>query len=183
MNDNRKFHVFVLRTAAVLLILVMLSTAIVSGRFARYVTQASGEDSACVAMFAFDVTKQDGQAWVLDLDDLQKPGDQQKFTFSVRNTMGNAVSEVNVGYTVYVHAQGSIPVTVTILEGTNERLSITCDGNESQSFTGSDFAAATETVHTYTLVVEWPEDKNGMEYAEGQRILVLTISVKGEQKD
>ena len=51
MTENRKAHVIVLRAAAVLLILVMLSTSMVAGRYARYTSSASGNDSARVAKF------------------------------------------------------------------------------------------------------------------------------------
>ena len=50
------FHIFVMRLAAVLLSLVMLTTGMVSGRYARYVTSATGSDSARVAKFT--VTQQ-----------------------------------------------------------------------------------------------------------------------------
>ena len=55
MTENRKAHVIVLRVAAVLLILVMLSTSMVAGRYARYVSSADAEDKAHVAAFVFDV--------------------------------------------------------------------------------------------------------------------------------
>ena len=51
MFDNRKPHVIVLRLAAVLLILVTLSTSMIAGRYARYTTTASASDTARVAKF------------------------------------------------------------------------------------------------------------------------------------
>lgn len=46
-----QLHTVVLRLAAVLLSLVLLTSGIVSGRYARYVTSATGSDSARVAKF------------------------------------------------------------------------------------------------------------------------------------
>ena len=49
--DIKKLNLILMRTVAVLLILVMLSTSMVAGRYARYVSTASGSDSARVAKF------------------------------------------------------------------------------------------------------------------------------------
>lgn len=174
----------VLRLAAVLMILVLMTTGIVSGRYARYVTTASNSDSARVAAFVFEVMEQGGQDWQLNLDSLQKPGDQQSFSFAVTNTLGEGkVSEVSIGYTVSVKAEGSIPVTITVKEAEEQKLTLDCTGNVSSSFHGVAFEAADAKTHNYILTVEWPEEKNGIEYAEGKRVLVLTVSVKGEQVD
>ena len=80
-------------------------------------------------------------------------------------------------------AEGSIPVTITIKEAEEQKLVFDCTGNASGSFEGVAFEAAVAAEHNYILTVEWPEEKNGIEYAEGNRTLVLTISVKGEQID
>lgn len=173
----------VLRLAAVLMILVLLTTGVVSGRYARYVTTASHSDSARVAAFVFDVTEQ-GLGWQLNLDSLQKPGDQQSFSFKVTNaTEAGKISEVSIGYTVTAKAEGSIPVTITIKKADEQKLVFDCTGNASDSFRGVAFEAAVAEEHNYILTVEWPEEKNGIEYAEGNRALVLTVSVKGEQID
>lgn len=52
MMNNRKTHTVVLRLAAALLVFVMLSFSMVAGRYARYVSTASGSDSARVAKFS-----------------------------------------------------------------------------------------------------------------------------------
>ena len=44
MADNRKLHVIVLRLAAVLTILVLLSGSLAAGRFARYTTTVTASD-------------------------------------------------------------------------------------------------------------------------------------------
>ena len=96
MNENRKIHGIVLRAAAVLLVMVLLTTGVVSGRYARYVTTVSNSDSARVAAFVFDVTEQE-LGWQLNLDSLKKPGDQQSFAFTVTNaTEAGKISEDEV---------------------------------------------------------------------------------------
>ena len=47
---------YVMRFAAVLLVLVLLSTCVVSGTFAKYVTSGSAEDEARVAIWGVTVT-------------------------------------------------------------------------------------------------------------------------------
>lgn len=49
--DLRKFNAILMRVVAVLLVLVMVSTSVVSGRYARYTTTVTGSDSARVARF------------------------------------------------------------------------------------------------------------------------------------
>lgn len=56
MKENKNTHVIALRAAAVLLILVLFTTSIVSGRYARYSTSASGSDNARIAVMAAGVT-------------------------------------------------------------------------------------------------------------------------------
>ena len=183
MNENRKIHGIVLRAAAVLLVMVLLTTGVVSGRYARYVTTVSDSDSARVAAFVFDVTEKE-LGWQLNLDSLKKPGDHQSFAFTVTNaTEAGRISEVSIGYTITAKAEGSIPVTITIKEAEEQKLVFDCTGNAAGSFEGVAFEAAVAAEHNYILTVEWPEEKNGIEYAEGNRALVLTISVKGEQID
>ncbi len=53
MRENRKNYVIAFRAAAVLLVLLMLSTCILAGRFARYASVAFGNDTAVVAKFWF----------------------------------------------------------------------------------------------------------------------------------
>lgn len=54
MNTHRKqrdIHGFLFKTAAILLMLVLVSTSLVTGRYARYTTTAESSDSARVAKF------------------------------------------------------------------------------------------------------------------------------------
>ena len=185
MNQKKKPHVSVLRLAAVLMILVLLTTSMVSGRYARYASSDSYSEGARIAAFVFDVEDTDGQAWSLDLTELQKPGDEQTFSFVVTNAKdSDTFSEVAICYGVTVMAEGSVPAEITIEDESKQLLlTVNCDGSASGSFAGADFAAAESASHVYTMTVEWPGAMNGMEFAEGKRILALTVSVKGEQKD
>ena len=61
---------YVMRFAAVLLVLVLLSTCVVSGTFAKYVTKGEATDTATVAKFGVTVTvSSDAFATEYDKDD------------------------------------------------------------------------------------------------------------------
>ena len=81
MFNNRKIHGILLRTAAVLLILVMLSTSLVVGRYARYTSMATGSDSARVAKF--EVVVSDSQTQFVSV--LIQPGETAEKVFTVEN--------------------------------------------------------------------------------------------------
>ena len=77
----KNIHVIVLRTAVVLLVLVCLSTAMVTGRYARYFSSASSEDSARVAKF--DVTASSTATQLVSIP--IQPGETVKKFFTVEN--------------------------------------------------------------------------------------------------
>lgn len=84
----KNIHVIVLRTVVVLLILVCLSTAMVTGRYARYFSSASGEDSARVAKF--DVTVSSTTTQLASV--LIQPGETAEKFFTVENKSEVAVA-------------------------------------------------------------------------------------------
>jgi hypothetical protein len=107
--NNRKPHVLMLRSAAVLLVLVLLSTALVAGRYARYVSTASGEASARVAKFR--VTESGALTQTLRLT--MAPGDVKSLAVVVEND-----SEVTVNYTVDVENRyGNLPLAFALMDG------------------------------------------------------------------
>lgn len=112
MNDNRKPHVIMLRAAAVLLILVALSTGMVAGRYARYTTSASGMDSARVARFS--VTESGNVTELLSLS--ISPGTAQNVTVTVAND-----SEVAIAYTIQaVNVHNNLPLEFQLMDGNEE---------------------------------------------------------------
>ena len=108
MNENRKPHVLVLRTAAVLLILVLLSSSMVAGRFARYTTSASGSDSARVAKFLVTQTGALTTAIKVEIT----PGQRISLEVEVKND-----SEVAVEYAVTAdNIEQNLPLEFTLTE-------------------------------------------------------------------
>ena len=94
MFKNGKLHGLVLRLAAVLLILVMLSTSMVAGRYARYSTTVSASDSARVAKFSVVET---GAFYKDNIAIAAIPGETCDNILTVQND-----SEVAVNYKITV---------------------------------------------------------------------------------
>ena len=94
MTNNRKPHVIVLRLAAVLLILVMLSTSMVAGRYARYTSTAIASDSARVAKFEVN---EESALLTQNVPVSIIPGSTATTEIKVENA-----SEVSVRYTINI---------------------------------------------------------------------------------
>jgi len=93
--NYQKFNTILMRVIAVLLMLVLLSTAAVTGRFARYISSSSGSDSARVAKFDVAVS------------DIAFNNGDGTYTFTVTNN-----SEVTVGYSIVVQMHPKLTATV-----------------------------------------------------------------------
>lgn len=179
MNGNRKPHIFVLRAAAVLLVLVLLTTSVVSGRYARYVSTASGGDRARIAAYVFDV--HDDVGTYIDVSDIRNPGDSKTYQFTVRNHNG-AVSEVNEEYLVTMELRGSLPLVCTLSDSdtiTLNGMNVNAQGLTSGQGAIHTFTASVKTGKEYTLTVSWPDNENDVKYSRaGLSELVLTIAAQ-----
>lgn len=112
MKKNR-----MMRTAAVLLVAVLLTTSVISGTFAKYTTSASSWDSARVANWGFERTNS------MDLtnlflgsytnvasnngDDVIAPGTEGSTTFSFAYDGANGEDGPEVAYTFEVKVEAS----------------------------------------------------------------------------
>ena len=109
MTENRKAHVIVLRAAAVLLILVMLSTSMVAGRYARYTSSASGNDSARVAKFRVTESGELKTTFIVKIS----PGKSVDKTITVAND-----SEVAVEYEIIARNEhNNLPLQFQLMDG------------------------------------------------------------------
>lgn len=148
-----------LKFAAVLLCLVLITTHFTTGLYARYATSASAEDGARVASFKIDT----------DLDHIQlgtTPGVSPTFQLGGDDETDSITipfyiessAEVAVGYSVTVNFGTALPdyMSVTLTCGTNSR---TINGNNAMSvFTFADFgtmapAGATAQRQDITLTI------------------------------
>lgn len=169
---------------------LLIVTVIFTGvTFSGYVTTVEGGDEARVAQHAFKVSGGGTDDWSLNIDGLKKPGDSVTANFTVSNK-DSKISEATMKYSINVQAEGSIPLTCTLTTGTETVFSTNNEGSAGGQLLGSyvteseDYlTAGSEDSDSYTLTLTWPSEKNDIAYAEGNRLVVLRVSVLGEQID
>lgn len=159
--DSQQLKNAVLRLAALLLCLTLLSAWAASGMYARYSTGITGSASARVAKFRISDTLASGES-TLSISGMA-PGSTQSYSFQVTGD-----SEVAVKYTLKVtNETGNLPLTYTATyPGANDYGTI---------------APNDKTPKDIQLTVYWPADKDSPEYA-GKTDL-LTVRLTAEQID
>lgn len=146
--DIRKLNSILMRTVAVLLMLVLVTSGMVSGRFARYVTTAEYSDSARVAKFHI-VNTADEIFNTVSVPALVTPGEITAEGISLQNH-----SEVAVEFVVTVdNVYENIPLTFKILDETEAVLAETADGENSLTFTGT--VGPGQMDKEYKLYIGW----------------------------
>ena len=187
MRYSEKIEHWIMYTAAVLLCLTLASSYLMGNIYAKFATQAAGEDSARVAAFVFEVKDASAsKEQFIDLSGIQKPGDNKVYTFVVTNQDSQQkVSEIAESYEIQLKINGSMPLRATIQrknESTScmEITNINSGAKEQKLLTGTFQAAAAQT-DQYTLTVEWPSDQNNLEYASGSAQGSLVLTVSGQQ--
>lgn len=139
MTENRKPHMIVLRLAAVLLVLVMLSTSMVAGRYARYVTTATASDSARVAKYDISVASPSPNSLTMSQDA------SVEYNFTVTSN-----SEVSVEYDLIITLPTALPSGVTVtLTGNGKNIGLNPGTNECKNV--GTFSPQGGT-HTYTII-------------------------------
>lgn len=165
-----ELHTIVLRLAAVLLSLVMLTTGLVSGRYARYVTSASGSDSARVAKFTVTQSILQGETdltQTIPMPDI-RPGETVPVTVKIDHD-----TEVAVRNTITVeNVYSNLPLTFRIAEtGTT--------GSDGSTL-AVEYGPGTFEKE-YVISVTWVSDGNDLNYIG--MVDLLTITVTTEQVD
>ena len=165
-----ELHTIVLRLAAVLLSLVLITTGMVSGRYARYVTSASGSDSARVAKFTVTQSILQGEtdlAQTIPMPEI-KPGDTV-----VINIVLEYDTEVAVRSTVDVQSlYSNLPLTISVQEkGTLS--------SQSSNFS-AEYRPGTFTKE-YEAAITWVRGSNDVDYIG--MVDLITITVTSEQVD
>ena len=149
----KNIHAILMRAVVVLLVLVCLSTAMVTGRYARYFSSVTVNESARVAKFEVTVQDQETQYASIPI----QPGETAHKYFSVENK-----SEVAVALVFNVTSKyENLPLRFEypIRSGT---------------------VAPGETKNV-SLEITWPAERNDVIYAG--RVELIEISVRVEQVD
>ena len=151
MRKDKCLSSITLRTAAVLILLVAVTTSVVVERFASYKTADSDSGAARVAKFQITEAGTLTKDLTVDI----APGEQIEKTVVVTNG-----SEVTVDYTVDAQTlYGNLPLTITVLDGETESTQARLDAGQSK---------------TLTVRITWPSDQNDDAYA-GQVDMVRVI--------
>lgn len=171
MKQRNKAPVnWMLRAAGVLLCLVLASTYLVCGLFARYTTSASGSDSARVAKFEIEGGGVTSAAITADL----VPGTSRICDLKITNK-----SEVAVAYEVVVQRiEKNLPLVFKVFDtayNTDEGyLTGETDANGVITFSAQLLPNSGEK--TYKLYIEWPAEKSSPEYAGQVDTIQVTVS-------
>ncbi len=136
---------------------VILGLSLASVTMAKYVSGASGGDSAAVAVFAPALSTESD----IDLSSIEKPGDSKTVRFTVQNTTGETVSEVAMRYRITLRTTGNLPLVFTLADGDGNPVADewVCDGiSGEQTFPCPETALAsmvfgtdTKQEHSYQL--------------------------------
>lgn len=181
-KNKRPFHM--MRLAAVLLVLVLLSTSIVCGRFARFVSSDTTEDSARIAAFVFHVN--DTENHYLDISNIRQPGDSQTYKFTVRNYFSDRViSEVDEEFILSLELRGSLPLECTLTGGdklTVNAIDMDTTGLDAANGAHHIFGAAVKQGVEYELTVTWDPNEKDVSYSRAG-LAELCLSIAAQQID
>ena len=167
--DIKKINRILMRTAAVLLALVLVTSGIVTGRYARYVTTATYEDGARVAKFNI---MEEGK-FVTQMRADIAPGITKEL-IAIKN-----YSEVAVEFTVTVdNVYDNLPLTFEIWDG-DTTLSKSENADGVVTFTGSVGPMQQERV--LQLGIVWPAGSGNLQYCG--RVDLIRVTVDAVQID
>jgi len=158
-----KINSILMRTAAVLLMLVLVTSGMVTGRFARYVTTATYEDGARVARFSI---VEEG-TFFTQMRANVAPGTSIEM-ISVKN-----YSEVAVEFTVTVdNVYDNIPLDFEVKNGENT-LAKSENADGTVSFTGNIGPGQQE--QKFQLYLIWPPDPSNINYCGRVDLIRVTL--------
>lgn len=163
--DIRKLNCILMRTAATLLLLVLVTTSMISGQLARYVTTATYEDSARVARFNI---VEEGKLSA-NMNTNIAPGVSLEM-ISIKN-----YCEVAVEYTITVNnVYHNIPLTFEIWDDDSKQvLASSKDANSVLALTG--IVGPTQQVKNLQLRIVWPWDGTNLNYCGRVDLIQVTL--------
>lgn len=162
--DSRKLNPILIRAVAVLLMLVLVTSGMVSGRFARYVTTATYEDGARVAKF--NIVEEKGTL-ITQMRANIAPGTTTE-VITVKN-----YSEVAVEFTITVHnVYHNIPLDFEVRDGENT-LTKSENADGTVTFTGQIGPGQQE--QSFQLNILWPIDETNINYCGRVDLIRVTL--------
>lgn len=177
------YSVWIMRFAALLGCLTLISAYLLSGVYSKFYTSASGGDSARVAHFSPKFTSTE----IIKVEN-RLPGYSAEIPFTVQNTSNENPSEVAMKYKIVLKTTGNIPLKFTLLDNSGNTTFETWDcngtsGERSYEYTDSSlvFGVGTKETVNYKLKIEWTSDRNNAQFS-GMTDAVY-LSVEFEQID
>lgn len=177
MQRFEKIQKFILYTAAVLFCMVLVSSWLLTGLYARYTTTVTGSDNARVALFGHSESINLSN----DISEKIYPGNSVTYNLTVSNQSEKGISEVSQSYNIEVVTAGNLPITYTLKKDAQvigTAFQETAD-KKSNVFATEDmnFQAGKEESVKYTLTAEWPSDKNDSSLAGIPDFITVNINV------
>lgn len=163
------YSVLIFRVAALLAVLTLITSYLLSGAYSKFYTSASGGDSARVARFSPAFTSNSHEIIVSD----ELPGYSAEIPFEVKNTSDDKVSEVAMKYKIVVKTTGNIPLTFTLYDKDEHQLnsdSWDCNGISGEQIYEYEnislvFGVGTIKTEKYKLKIEWPSDRKNAQFS------------------
>ncbi len=165
----------------ILIGVLLICMPFISQVFAKYILKINGSSSAAVACFTPSFTSDK-----IDITGINNPGDSDTCKLKIQNYTDDKVSNVAMNYKIVINTTGNLPLIFTIMDNSNNILSICdCDGNSGnkeyvyESF--RTFSPGVAQFHEYTIEIEWKENRNDAQFSGVSD--AVYVSVKWEQID
>ena len=166
------YSVWIMRLAAVIGCLTLISVYLLSGAYSKFYTSALGSDTARVAKFSPDFTATE----IIIENELPGfpniPNNSYEIPFSVQNFSDDTPAEVAMKYKIVLKITGTIPLKFNLLNsaGTNTLQTWECNGTSGEcvyEYTDSSlvFGVGTKETDSYKLKIEWSSDKKDAEFS------------------
>jgi len=174
MKQTKTYQVnWMLRAAAVLFCLVLLSLWMVSGLLARYTVSGTGSDSARTA--SFTVTA--------DLDNFEQTFPVEINPYSGEQTVSvtvNNASETAIAFDFSLSLEGNLPLKLTYsTDGDTEEKELTDNTlTDSDSCQWQGNLPAGNENRIYTIHISWADDEKGYQYAHGVELITLSVTAR-----
>lgn len=174
MVHSRQKDKWIVYTLAILLCLVLVSFWLMCNLYAKYTAEASGGDTARVALWGShqSITLAEGDKLP------QSPGESCTYTVIISNERNSKISETAQKYSIEVITSGNLPLTYKISkEDVDVGSFLETSENKTWKISNNNmvFAAGIAGTHTYKLTVTWPDNEKSANLASVPDFIQIKI--------
>lgn len=179
MFKNKKPYVIVLRTAAVLLILVTVSTSMVADRFAKYTTTVTGSDSVQIAKFTTSVGFSSAKDLTIDCYNNY----ETNYTITVSNNDAASIAETTIEYSVVLTLPNALTANeMSVYVDGKSPTTVSADGKVLTFEKVAELEPGIASSVSFNLTFKMNQDAHGIYYAplsnEGWSNIALKVYAK-----